>query len=76
MRRVVVTGMAAISTLGEMQEEMMRTLRICKNATQCMVGWEAYQGLRSYLYAPLSNYAQTVAHHVLSFSNGGGLHAP
>ena len=57
MRRVVVTGMAAISTLGEMQEEMMRTLRSCKNATQCMVGWEAYQGLRSYLYSPLSNYA-------------------
>ena len=57
MRRVVVTGMAAISTLGKTQEEIMQTLRTCKNATRRMVDWEVYQGLRSYLYAPLSNYA-------------------
>lgn len=56
MRRVVVTGMAAISTLGETQEEMMQSLRARKNATQAMAGWDEYQGLRSHLYAPLPNY--------------------
>ena len=56
MRRVVVTGMAAISTLGETQEEMMQSLRARKNATRLMEGWDEYQGLRSHLYAPLPNY--------------------
>lgn len=56
MRRVVVTGMAAISTLGETQEEMMQSLRARKNATRLMEGWDEYQGLRSHLYAALPNY--------------------
>lgn len=57
MRRVVVTGMAAISTLGNTQEEIMQALRARKNATRRMEGWEEYQGLRSHMYAPLQNYA-------------------
>lgn len=56
MRRVVVTGMASISTLGETQEQMLQTLKACKNATRYMPGWEEYEGLRSYLCAPLPGY--------------------
>lgn len=56
MKRVVVTGMAAISTLGETQEQIMQSLRACKNTTRHMEGWSEYQGLRAHLYAPLVGY--------------------
>lgn len=56
MKRVVVTGMASISTLGETQEQMIQSLKACKNATRVVPEWGEYQGLRSSLFAPILNY--------------------
>ena len=55
-RRVVITGMAAISTLGRTQEEIMQSLKACKNTTRRMDEWKEIHGLRSYLFAALQDY--------------------
>ncbi len=55
-RRVVITGMAAISTLGRTQEEIMQGLKACKNTTRRMDEWKEIHGLRSYLFAALQDY--------------------
>lgn len=56
MKRVVVTGMAGISTLGNTPEEMLASLRAGKNATQYIEEWQEYHGLRSLLYAKMEPY--------------------
>ena len=58
MRRVVVTGMAAISSLGETQEQILQALRACKNTTRHMAAWAQYEGLRAHLYAPIETYVR------------------
>ncbi len=55
-RRVVITGMAAISTLGRTQEEMMQSLKARRNFTRCIDEWKEIYGLRSYLFASLPDY--------------------
>lgn len=55
-RRVVITGMAAISTLGRNQEEILQSLRAGKNTTRHIEDWDTIQGLRSHLFAPLQGY--------------------
>lgn len=55
-RRVVITGMAAISTLGRTQAEIMQSLKACKNTTRRMDEWKEIHGLRSYLFAALQDY--------------------
>lgn len=56
-RRVVVTGMAAISVLGRKQDEIFSNLRKCRNHTRHIKSWEEIQGLRSHLFAQLEGYA-------------------
>ena len=55
-RRVVITGMAAISTLGRTQEEILTRLKAVRNTTRHMVEWESIQGLRSHLFAAIPDY--------------------
>ncbi len=55
-RRVVITGMAAISSLGRTQEEIMKSLKEQKNKTQFMPDWAKIEGLRSHLFAPIPGY--------------------
>ncbi len=55
-RRVVITGMAAISTLGRTQEEILTSLKAVRNTTRHMVEWESIQGLRSHLFAAIPDY--------------------
>ena len=55
-RRVVITGMAAISTLGRTQEEILQSLKAQKNTTRHMDEWVHIHGLRSHLFATLKDY--------------------
>lgn len=55
-RRVVITGMAAISTLGRTQEEIMESLHACRNTTRHIPEWDSIHGLRSRLFAKLKDY--------------------
>ena len=55
-RRVVITGMAAISTLGRTQEEILQNLKAQKNTTRHMDEWVHIHGLRSHLFATLKDY--------------------
>lgn len=57
-RRVVITGMAAISTLGRKQEDILSSLRAGRNATRHITAWDNIQGLRTKLFAPLENYEE------------------
>ncbi len=52
MRRVVITGMGAISALGTSIEELMNSIegRLC--GTKQMKGWDKYRGLQSLVGAP------------------------
>lgn len=55
-RRVVITGMAAISTLGRTEKEILQNLKAQKNATRHMDEWVDIHGLRSHLFATLKDY--------------------
>lgn len=52
MKRVVVTGMGAISPLGHDWPTVQARLRAGRNAVQRMPGWDAYEGLNTHLGAP------------------------
>lgn len=55
-RRVVITGMAAISTLGKSQQSILNALRVGTNTTRHIEDWDQIQGLRSKLFAALQDY--------------------
>lgn len=55
-RRVVITGMHAISTLGSTQEEIMAALKAKRNFTRCMEEWESITRFNSIFAAPLPKY--------------------
>ncbi len=56
-RRVVVTGMAAISALGKNRAEALSRLHELRNAVRYVPEWEKYKGLRTKLCAPIPDYA-------------------
>lgn len=56
MRRVVITGMAAISALGNDRETMWRRMHVFKNCVKTNPEWEQFKGLRSRLSAPMTDY--------------------
>ena len=53
-RRVVVTGGSIVSSLGIVDEEVMKSLHECRNRTMLMEGWKRYQGLRPQIAAPVT----------------------
>ena len=55
-RRVVVTGMGGISSLGSNWESIEKNLRLFENKTVLMPEWDMFQGLRSKLAAPITDY--------------------
>lgn len=55
-RRVVITGMSAISALGNDRKAMWERMHIFKNCVQNNPEWEQYNGLRSRLSAPMTDY--------------------
>jgi 3-oxoacyl-[acyl-carrier-protein] synthase II len=52
VKRVVVTGIGAISPLGHDWAAVQARLRSGRNAVQRMPGWDAYEGLNTRLGAP------------------------
>ena len=56
MRRVVITGAAAISPLGHDWEQIQQRLRACRNAVVSMPAWDVYEGLNTRLAAPALAY--------------------
>lgn len=55
-RRVVITGMAAISTLGRSQQSILDALKARRNTTRHIEEWGHIQGLRSRLFAAIPDY--------------------
>jgi 3-oxoacyl-[acyl-carrier-protein] synthase II len=56
MRRVVVTGMSGITSLGHTWEEIERNLRTGASGVQRMPEWERYSDLLTRLAAPVVNF--------------------
>ncbi len=56
-RRVVVTGMAGISSLGSDWSAIQKRLREQRNAVQLMEAWRCYEGLHSHLGAPVTDFS-------------------
>ncbi len=52
-KRVVITGMAGISSLGNDWATILTKLKSCTNAVKQMEGWKAYEGLYTLLGAPV-----------------------
>jgi 3-oxoacyl-[acyl-carrier-protein] synthase II len=57
MKRVVVTGMAGISPLGEQWETIFARLKTQQNAICYMPEWAVYEGLNTRLAAPAQPFA-------------------
>jgi 3-oxoacyl-[acyl-carrier-protein] synthase II len=62
MNRVVVTGMAGITALGEGWEKIEKNLRAGRNAIRRMSEWDRYQMLNTQLGAPIDSFV-TPAHY-------------
>ncbi|PMH44587.1 beta-ketoacyl-ACP synthase II [Vibrio sp. 10N.286.49.B3] len=54
--RVVVTGMAGVTSLGESLETVWDNLRQYKNGVVTMPEWDKYDGLQTRLAAPIQNF--------------------
>ncbi|WP_413111571.1 beta-ketoacyl-ACP synthase [Thaumasiovibrio sp. DFM-14] len=55
-KRVVVTGMAGVTSLGESLESVWANLQKYKNGVVHMADWEKYQGLQTRLAAPIEDF--------------------
>lgn len=55
-KRVVVTGMSAITSLGSTADEIFLGLRNCKNAVVSMEEWKKIEGLNTSLGAPILDF--------------------
>ncbi|MGK2741980.1 beta-ketoacyl-ACP synthase [Tepidicaulis sp. LMO-SS28] len=62
MKRVVITGMAGISPLGNDIETVEAALRARRNAVRYMPEWDIYDGLNTRLGAPAADF-QLPAHY-------------
>ena len=58
MKRVVVTGMASISPIGESWEDVLRNLKQGASGVRYMPEWDMYDGLRTKLGAPAEGFVQ------------------
>ena len=56
MRRVVVTGMGAISALGHDWESISARLKRVENAIERMDEWDEYEGLFTRLAGPIHDF--------------------
>ncbi len=56
MRRVVVTGMGAVSPLGDSWDEVCRRLKNRQNAVVRMEDWTEYSGLNTALAVPVTHF--------------------
>jgi len=56
MRRVVVTGMGAITALGSDWPDIEAGLRGCRNAVRTMPEWDVYKDLNTRLAAPVTGF--------------------
>ena len=56
MRRVVVTGMGAITALGSDWPAIEAGLRGCRNAVRTMPEWDVYKDLNTRLAAPVAGF--------------------
>jgi len=56
MRRVVVTGMGAITALGSDWPAIEAGLRGCRNAVRTMPEWDVYKDLNTRLAAPVTGF--------------------
>lgn len=56
MRRVVVTGMAGISPIGQDWETVSYNLKSMKNSIQYMKDWDIYEGLNTRLGGPVLDF--------------------
>ena len=56
MRRVVVTGMGAITALGSDWPSIEAGLRGCRNAVRTMPEWDVYKDLNTRLAAPVAGF--------------------
>ena len=54
--RVVVTGMGAITALGEDLDTVWANLKACQNAVVTMEEWGKYKGLQTRLAAPITQF--------------------
>lgn len=53
-RRVVITGGSIVSSLGVTDADVMQSLKALKNKVVIMPDWEAYEGLRPHIAAPVT----------------------
>ncbi|MDT3662836.1 MAG: beta-ketoacyl synthase N-terminal-like domain-containing protein, partial [Anaerobiospirillum sp.] len=56
MKRVVITGMGAVTAFGESWESLKQGLLSYQNAVVYMNDWDCYQGLGTKLGAPVPNF--------------------
>ncbi|AMW79783.1 beta-ketoacyl-ACP synthase II [Acinetobacter sp. TGL-Y2] len=56
MKRVVVTGMSGITSLGETADQIFAQFALGKSGVTYMPDWEVYTDLRSKLAAPVKHY--------------------
>lgn len=57
MGRVVITGVGAVSALGNDWQEAKKSLEACRNKVRRMDAWEDYAGLFTKLAAPVGDFA-------------------
>ncbi|MBF7687793.1 beta-ketoacyl-ACP synthase [Acinetobacter rathckeae] len=56
MKRVVVTGMSGITSLGENADDIFKQMEACKNGIRYMNEWEIYPDLRTRLAGPVDHF--------------------
>ena len=56
MKRVVVTGMSGITSLGETADQIFEQFAAGKSGIRYMQDWEKYSDLRSKLAGPVENF--------------------
>ncbi len=56
MKRVVITGMSAITALGSEWKDIYKQLKKKENTVKIMPEWQQYEGLQSYLASPIEDF--------------------
>ena len=56
-RRVVVTGMSGVTSLGQSTDTVWSNLKACQNAVVYMADWDKYDGLTTRLASPVQDFA-------------------
>lgn len=56
LKRVVITGMAGITSLGEKSEQIFQAIQQKRSGIQYLAEWEKFQGLNTKLGAPVEQF--------------------